>query len=129
MFSQIISQLTHALSSSFSSQSPWETRHLDFISQFTSNIGNVNGKDNPVADAISSMDVNAIAAFPLNIDYALIAKAQQNDPDLSQLNSTSLHFQALPLPHSTNTNLCDMSTASPCPYVPENFCNNIFNQL
>ena len=121
--------LTHALSSSCSSHSPRETRHLDFISQFTSDIRHVKGKDNPVADALSRMDVNAVTVPPLHIDYALIATAQQNDPDLSQLNSTSLHLQALPLPDSTDTILCDMSTASPRPYIPKHFRHIIFDQF
>ena len=113
--------LKHALSSSSSSYSPRETRHVDFTSQFTSDIRHVDGKDNPVADALSRMDGNAITVPLLHIDYALIATAQQNDPDLSQLNSTSLHLQALSSPYSTDTILRD--TASPCPYIPEHFRN------
>ena len=121
--------LTYALSTSSSNHSPRETRHLDFISQFTSDIRHVNGKDNPVADALSRMDVNAITIPPPPVDYALIAKAQQNDPDLPHLTSTSLQLQALPLPHSTETILCDMSTTSPCPYIPERFRHLIFEQF
>ena len=102
--------LTHVLSSSSSRYSPRETRHLDFISQFTSDIRHVHGKDNPFADALSRMDINALNA-PL--DYTLIAQAQQNDSDLSQLKSTSLHLQALPFisSFSIGTILCDTTTA------------------
>ena len=121
--------LTYALSSSATNHSPREARHLDFISQFTSDIRHVNGRDNPVADALSRMDVNAINVSPLPVDYAVIAKAQQNDPDLSQLTATSLDLQALPLPHSTNTIICDMSTASPRPYIPEPFRHLIFDHF
>ena len=56
--------LTYALSSSASNHSPREGRHLDFISQFTSGIRHVNGRDSPVADALSRMDVNAINVSP-----------------------------------------------------------------
>jgi len=121
--------LTYALSSSASNYSPREARQLDFISQFTSDIRHVTGRDNPVADALSRMDVNAINVSPLPIDYVLIAKAQRNDPDLSQLNSTSLDLQALPLPQSTDTIICDMSTASPRPYIPEHFRHLIFDHF
>ena len=64
--------------------------------------------------------------FPLPVDYVHITKAQQNDPDLSQLTAISLDLQAVPLPHSTNTIICDMSTASPHPYIPEPFRHLIF---
>ena len=124
--------LTHALSSSSSRYSPWETRHLDFISQFTSDIRHVHGKDNPVADALSCMEINALNA-PLDplppLDYNLIAQAQQNDSDLSQLKSTSLHLQALPLPFSIGTILCDTTTAPPHPYIPAPFRRRVFDQF
>ena len=121
--------LTHALSSSSTHYSPWETCHLDFISQFTSDIRHVQGKDNPVADALSRMDINAFTAPTPPLDYTLIAQAQQNGPDLSQLCSTSLRLQALPLPFSTSTILCDMTTASPCPYIPAPFHHLVFDQF
>ena len=124
--------LTHALSSSSSRYSPRETRHLDFISQFTSDIRHVHGKDNPVADALSRMDINTLNA-PLDplppLDYTLIVQAQQNDSGLSQLKSTSLHLQALPLPFSTGTILCDTTTASPRPYIPAPFHHHVFDQF
>ena len=119
--------LTHALPSSSSRYSPQETRHLDFISQFTSDIRHVQGKDNPVADALSGMDINALTAPTPPLDYTLIAQAQQNDPDLSQLRSISFHLQALPLPFSTSTILYDMTTSSPCPYVPAPFSHLVFD--
>ena len=89
----------------------------------------MNGRDKPVADALSRMDINARNVFPLPIEYVLIAKAQQNDPDLSELYSTSLDLQALPLPQSTDTIVCDMSTASPRPYIPEHLCHFIFHHF
>ena len=70
--------LTHALSSSSSRYSPRETSHLDFISQFTSDIRHVHEKDNPVADALSRMGINALNAPPdptTPLDYTLVAQA------------------------------------------------------
>ena len=64
---------------------------------------------------------------PLN--YNLIAQAQLNDSDLSQLKFTSLHLQALPLPFSTGTILCDMTTASSRPYIPATFRRLVFDQF
>ena len=52
--------LTHSLKSKPDRHSPRQVRHLDFISQFTSDIRHVTGKDNPVADALSRMETNAM---------------------------------------------------------------------
>ena len=124
--------LIHALSSSSSHYSPRETCLLDVISQFTSDIRHVHGKDNPVADALSRMDINALNA-PLDptppLNYTLITQAQQNDSDLSQLKSTPLHIQALSLSFSTGTILCDTTTASPPPYIPTPFRSRVFDQF
>eukprot|EP00795_Rhopilema_esculentum_P017874 gene17874-biopygen608 len=90
--------LTHALASSPDRYSPRETRHLDYISQFTSDIRHVKGNDNPVADALSRLDLNAVyTSSP--IDFTLLAEAQQNDPEMVSLkSSSSLCLQDIPLP-------------------------------
>jgi hypothetical protein len=40
---------------------PRLTRYLDFISQFTGDIRHVNGIDNPVADAVSRIEINQLS--------------------------------------------------------------------
>ena len=55
--------LTHSLKSKPDRHSPWQVRHLDFISQFTSDIRHVTGQDNPVADALSCLGANAILRY------------------------------------------------------------------
>ena len=52
--------LTNSLMSKPDRHSPRQDRHLDFISQFTSDIRHVTGQDNPVADALSHLWANAI---------------------------------------------------------------------
>ena len=47
--------LTYALSSRSSQHTPRRIRHLDLISQFTSDIRHIKGVDNPVADALSQV--------------------------------------------------------------------------
>ena len=51
--------LTHSLKSKPDRHSPRQVRHLDFISQFTSDIRHVAGTGNPVADALSRCEVDA----------------------------------------------------------------------
>ena len=109
--------LTHALSAAPSRYSSRETRHLDFTSQFTSDIRHINGEENPVADALSRMDINALN-YSFAIDFTILAAAQQNDPQIPALKtSSSLCLQDVPLPFSTGTILCDISKALPRPYV------------
>ncbi len=46
-------------------------RHLDYISQFTSNIQHVRGIDNVAADALSRIETNAfLSGQPPSVDYA-----------------------------------------------------------
>ena len=57
--------LTYALSSHSDRYSPQQARHLDFISQFTTDIRHVKGALNPVADALSRVEVNAVQQTPV----------------------------------------------------------------
>ena len=104
---------------------------MDFISQFITNIQHVNGINNPVADALSRVGINAVIAPRPIIDLAELAVAQEDDPEIRQFQSpdSSLSFKALPIPMSEDTILCDMSTGQPCPYVPPRFRRSTFNSL
>ena len=110
--------LTFALTSQSSSHSPRQARHLDFIAQFTSDIWHVKGTDNPVADALSRLDVDALAIGELNsIDLEQMATAQQQDQEIQHLltspNSCSLIIKPIPLQSSQTTLLCDISKGVP----------------
>ena len=88
-----------------------------------------SGTDNCVADALSRIETNALHQSSV-IDFKVIAAAQQNDPDLPQLqSSTSIKLQPLPLPTSDLTLLCDMSTGVPRPYIPQQFRQAVFDSL
>ena len=52
--------LTFALNTCSDHHSPHEAQLLNYISQFTSNIRHIQGSDNPVADALSSIKINAL---------------------------------------------------------------------
>ena len=55
-----------------------------------------------------------------SIDFAAMARAQQDDPDLTNAaDSSSLQLRAIPLLTADTTMLCDMSTGTPHPYVPQ----------
>ena len=60
-----------------------------------------------------------------------MARAQANDPDLAQFQrpSSSLQLEAVPVPASTTTLTCDLSTGIPRPFVPQSFRRIVFNSL
>ena len=60
-----------------------QTRQLDFIAQFTTDIRYVSGKDNAVADALSRAPVNTIHESETpSVDFEAMARAQATDPEL-----------------------------------------------
>ena len=122
--------LVYAFRSKPDRHSPREIRHLDFISQFTTDLRHVSGKENTVADALSRPRVDSLHTVPL-IDFVEMAKAQQDDTDLQELckENSSSQFSDVPLPSSEGTIICDMSTGKPRPYVPRHFRRPVFDAL
>ena len=125
--------LTFALSVSSDKYTPRQIRHLDCISQFTTDIRHIAGHNNPVADALLRNAVNALHSVQLTpVDLHVMAQAQSEDSELQALqnsSSTSLRLTALPLPDSFYTIVCDMSTGSPRPFVPASLHRTVFTAL
>ena len=61
--------------------SPRQQRHLAYISEFTTDVRHIVGKDNSVADALSRTPIHTVSA-QVGIDYTAMANAQQNDEDI-----------------------------------------------
>ncbi len=75
--------LTFAINAQTDWFTPRQSRHLDYSSQFTTDLRHVWGVDNSVADALSA---NALEQdIPPVIDFTVMAKAQQTDPELQSL--------------------------------------------
>ena len=125
--------LTHSLQSKPDRHSPRQVRHLDFISQFTCDIRHVAGEGNPVADALSRLETNAVQleSAPPTVDFRAMARAQPDANDLQHLHSTNntLKLTRVSMPMCADTLLCDTSTGTPRPYVPEQFRRTVFNSL
>ncbi len=121
------------MSSKLDRYSPRQSGHLDYISQFTSDIRHVPGPDNAVADALSRLPVNALHTGNTTtiIDFHAMAAAQLEDPTLSTLQAdSSLHLQQVPIAMSDGVSLpCDVSTGIPRPVVPESFRRHVFDCL
>ena len=119
--------LIYALRATSDRYSPRESRHLDFITQFTNDIRHVSGIKNTVADALSRV-YNLTSCT--NINLSAIATAQLSDPDLEPLrNASSLQLQQLPLPDGAGYIWCDVSLDQPRPLVPLTFQRTVFNAL
>ncbi|UYV76853.1 hypothetical protein LAZ67_14002205 [Cordylochernes scorpioides] len=104
--------------------SPRQLRHLQYISQFSTDIKYIKGTDNIVADALSRVD--AITT----IDYEEIAKEQTGDSELQNLISknTSLKFKQCPL-QSGKLLWCDVSTNNIRPFIPIKFRMMVFRNF
>ena len=63
--------------------------HLDYISQFTTDICHVSGQANPVADTLSRLDIQAIHETQPSMDFKAMATAQSSDPDLRRIRVTT----------------------------------------
>lgn len=109
--------LTYALTKPAStSDTPRRERQLHFISQFCSCIKYIKGEENTVADALSRLEeINC----PTTIDYNQLSIDQNNDDDLKKLKTQgNLTFSVITLPGLSRPITCELSTATPRPYLP-----------
>ena len=105
-----------------------EHRHVDYISQFTSDLRFVKGEKKTVADTLSRTGLNALDNDILSQD--LIADEQKSDSTLpSVLSDTSLALQEFPAPFSNKTLYCDVKLGSPRPYIPPSLRKRVFRHF
>ena len=78
--------------------SPRQAHHLNYISQFTTDIRYTQGMNNPVTDALSQIELNQVETNPPIIDLESNGAAQGNCEFLTQDTPTHSHIS---LPHSS----------------------------
>ncbi|GFX82973.1 retrovirus-related Pol polyprotein from transposon 17.6 [Trichonephila clavipes] len=86
--------LTYAFQQHSEKCSPRQLRHLDFISQFSTDIRYTKGSDNTVADALSRIEIDEIS--PTVINFKEFASAQSDDEELQKIlnsNDSSLEIE------------------------------------
>ena len=107
---------------------PWsnrQQRHLSYISEFTTDIRHVQGKDNSVADTLSRA---TIADVHLGIDYGGMATAQQQDSEVQAYRTATSSLQVEDIPFGEEiTLLCDTSTGRDRPIVPDSWRRQVFD--
>ncbi|CAK1584822.1 unnamed protein product [Parnassius mnemosyne] len=106
--------------------SPRQYRHLDYISQFTTDIRHISGKDNVVADALSRVEE---LQAPVNL--STLAEAQASDLELAELlkGGSSLRLEKYDIPGSKTCMYCDVSILTPRPFVPKVLRKQVFESL
>lgn len=108
--------------------------HLDYISQFTTDLRHIRGVDNSVANTLSRIEVNALTQeIPPVFEFIVMAKAQQTNPELKTLlaNPQAPTPQIIPCQLYTSdlTILCDTSTRLPRPFVSKSLQKPVSDAL
>lgn len=111
-----------------------QQRHLSFVSEFTTKVKHVSGKQNIVADALSRITAIRDSGSDSDVresvsDQALLV-AQTEDPEtpLAATSLTALKFRLVEF--SPNIYLwCDVSKAKPRPWVPLTLRRMVFDSI
>lgn len=122
--------LTYILNSK-TERSPRQTRHLEYIAQFTNDIKHISGKDNVVADTLSRIP-EIVEISKEDISFHTLHLQQQLDENLNTLVTSSnlkCNLKEIPIPTLNFKIWCDVSGHSSRPYVPISMRKSIFEKL
>lgn len=125
--------ITNAINSK-TERSPRQTRHLEFISQFTTNIQHIKGKENVVADFLSRIEEVSETAFQENLEIKTLIELQEKDEELKdfinkKVRNSKVKLQEVKLPSSEKKCWCEVSTGTNRPYVPESLRRTVFERI
>lgn len=120
--------LTFAMAKTTEPWSARQQRHLSAVSEFTTDIQHVAGKNNQVADCLSRAQVTTVH---LGIDYAQMAADQIMDSEVQALRTaeSSLVLQDVTFNDSGASLLCDISMDRPRPLVPATWRRRVFDAI
>nr|VZI44160.1 unnamed protein product [Spirometra erinaceieuropaei] len=120
--------LTFALRSLSDKYNPREIAHLDYISQFTTDIRHIDGTKNEVADMLFRPSLSSLR-LSHGIDLCAMAAEQQRVGFPGDESVSGLQLKDVPVTTCTGTILCNFSTFSPCPFVPASMRRVVFQTL
>ncbi|BHF63933.1 hypothetical protein SprV_0200692900 [Sparganum proliferum] len=105
-----------------------EISHLDYISQFTTDIRNIDGPKNEVADMLSRPSLSSLQ-LSHGIDLCAMAAEQQRVGCPGEESVSGLQLKDVPLTTGSGTILCDVSTPFHRPFVPASMRRAVFQTL
>ena len=105
--------LTNAIDSA-TERSPRQTRHLSFISEFTTDQQHVSGKHNVVADALSRICTIQTSG----VDFDRLAATQATWEEIKAYKTAVTGLNLENIPYGRTSVLCDTTTGHIWPVVP-----------
>lgn len=122
--------LIYMFHKSIESSTPRQLRHIDYISQFTTDIQHISGSQNVIADTLSRAEAISVNN---NIDYQVLANLQKTDEELNDIvknkRKTSLNIKLCSVPHVNDQICCDTSQKKLRPFIPKSYRRTIFNSI
>ena len=116
--------------SSHSDRSPRQTRHLSFMSEFTSDIRHIKGKFNVVADALSRINsVEKDDQHKEGINFEKLAHAQEASDEMASYHTAMTGLVLKDIDIGPSTLLCDISMGKPRPVLPTSWTHSIFHKI
>ena len=107
-------------------RSPRQTRHLSFISEFTSDIRHVKGTENEVADALSRIE--AIEVVSSQVDLVRLAESQRKSKEAeAHLGNKMSGLDVRRVRCGAQELICDVSTGKNRPIVPLELRREVFD--
>ncbi len=119
--------LTTALNSR-TDKSPRQARHLEFVSQFTTDIRYVKGTDNAAADALSRFNIDSIESQPALWSLEELAEAQKADDELARMKATSTALKPVQLNPGSHRIIYETSRSTLRPFVPVRLRKRLFDR-
>ncbi|GFN92154.1 Gag-Pol polyprotein [Plakobranchus ocellatus] len=136
-------KLYDAEKNSETDQSPRQTRHLAFITEFTTDIRHIKGKFNVVADALSRITTTSNAADTINLcpvstshpvevdwtDFAQLAKDQIQSGEMASYRTATTGLILKDIDIGPSTLFCDTSLGVTRPVLPVSWTRPVFNKI
>lgn len=124
--------LTKAMSSR-TEKDPRQSRHMNYISQFTTDIRYVKGSDNVIADTLSRVESDSIDFSASGLD--IIVEMQSTDDELKSWldrkngSNIKVKLEKIVVPASSLVVWCETSQEFNRPFVPKDLRMKIFLSL
>jgi cleavage and polyadenylation specificity factor subunit 1 len=98
--------ITYVFQQKWDKCSMHQFNHLDFVSQFTTDIRHISGQDNVITYALS-----CVKSVTVPQSYDTLTASQHGDDELRTLlgSTTALRLEKLPIPGTTVSIYCDTS--------------------